>query len=322
VGGGHSHVVPRQLADAPAALFAGQIARDVLLRVDELPDAGSSGAVDVLRAVLGGKGANQAVAFAQLGGAPTLLGVVGDDEVGVELLRQAASDGIDVEPVVRRAGAPSATIVEILQNDGCWRYLEHIPDEMLLRSSDVERVESSFATARAVVLQLQQPPEPLLVAARIGRRRGATVLLDGAPPARLRDELLAVCDVLRADTHEASLLAGVEVDDARTALRAARDLSREGPAIVMVGAGDDGDAVHWSDGDAVFAHEPTQVVDTTGAGDAMTAALALELIRGASPASAAACAVAAAGRAVGYAGGRPRLRGWRPNSDQEGAGAR
>jgi ribokinase len=300
----------------PDVVFVGQIARDVVLRVDRLPEPGSSGPVTFHREILGGKGANQAVAFAQLGGRPRLVGVVGDDTAGVELLRQADADGVDVDAVVRRAGASSATIVEILEPEGRWRYLEDISDDMLLTPDDVERVGETFATASAAVLQLQQPVDAVVAAARIARESNAMVVLDGAPPAHSRERALELCDVLRADTHEASLLAGEEIRDGAMALRAARDIRRRGPRVVMLGAGGDGDAVSWPDGEAVFPHSATGAIDTTGAGDALIATLTSHLLRGASPKDAAESAVEAAGVAVRHVGGRPRLT---VGSDHEGA---
>jgi ribokinase len=86
-------------------VVVGQVARDLALRVGHVPDAGSTAAVDERIEVLGGKGANQAVGMAQLGLAPALVGVVGDDLAGADVLARAASDGIDTGAVVRRRRA-------------------------------------------------------------------------------------------------------------------------------------------------------------------------------------------------------------------------
>jgi ribokinase len=217
-----------------AVVFVGQIARDVVLRVDALPEPGTSGDVVLHRENLGGKGANQAVACAQLGGRPSLVGVVGDDAIGAGLLRQAKADGVDTEAVICRSGASSATIVEILESDGRWRYLEDIPDDMRLGPDDVKRAAAALETAGAAVLQLQQPVDAVVTAARIARGGNTMVVLDGAPPAQARDRALELCDVLRADRHEASLLAGEEIRDAASALRAAREIRRLGPRVAMV----------------------------------------------------------------------------------------
>ena len=109
------------------AAVVGQLARDLVLTVDRLPDAGTSGAAGGRREQLGGKGANQAVALAQLGVRPSLIAVAGDDVIGDVLVDQARRDGIDVRPVIRRAGALTGLIVEILEPGGHYSYVEHLP---------------------------------------------------------------------------------------------------------------------------------------------------------------------------------------------------
>jgi ribokinase len=76
--------------------------------------------------MLGGKGANQAVAVAQLGLRPALIAVAGDDEAGSRLLEQARRDGIDVSAVTVRESAATGLIVHIVDAAGHWRYLEDL----------------------------------------------------------------------------------------------------------------------------------------------------------------------------------------------------
>ncbi|MEW2358102.1 PfkB family carbohydrate kinase [Spirillospora sp. NPDC029432] len=283
----------------------GQVARDLVLLVDEVPGAGGSAPVRERREMLGGKGANQAVGLAQLGARVALLGVVGDDAAGTGLIEQAAADGIDTAPVVRRTGTGSALIVDIVDRSARWRYLEDIPDATLLTEADVEAARGSLRRARFVLLQLQQPPGAALRAARLARDAG--IVLDGAPPAD-DPELLAAADVLRADAREAALLAGTPVDTPETAARLGRDLLRRGPSLVALAVGDAGNMFVWPDGELFLPLEDVPVVDTTGAGDALVVALTAALLHGASPPDAARHAVAAAGATTAHPGGRPALR--------------
>jgi ribokinase len=111
----------RRVSEQLDAVVVGQIARDLVLVVDEVPEAGTATPVRRRREMLGGKGANQAVGLAQLGVRVALLGVAGTDETGEWLLAQARRDGIDVSQVVRRG--ESGLIVDIVDGDGRWRYL-------------------------------------------------------------------------------------------------------------------------------------------------------------------------------------------------------
>ncbi|MGW5670795.1 PfkB family carbohydrate kinase, partial [Micromonospora sp. NPDC003776] len=151
------------------AIVVGQVARDLVLQVDEVPGPSATAPVRCRRELLGGKGANQAVGLAQLGARVGLLGVVGEDEVGDRLLGRARSDGIDVAPVVRRPDTASALIVDVVDTGARWRYLEDIPAATLLSEADVAAAEPVMRAARAVLVQLQQPLPAALAAARCGR---------------------------------------------------------------------------------------------------------------------------------------------------------
>ncbi|TDC30722.1 carbohydrate kinase [Micromonospora sp. 15K316] len=289
-------------------LVVGQIARDLVLLVDEVPEAGGSAPVRERRELLGGKGANQAVAATQLGARAGLLGVVGDDEVGERLLAGARADGIDVETVVRRPGTRTGLIVDLLDADGRWRYLEDLPEATLLTPADVAGAAGALRAARAVLVQLQQPGAAALAAVRTARSADRLVVLDGAPSdPDDADELLAGADVWRADAREVALLTGDAPRDAAAGLAAGRALRRRGPALVAVEVPGEGNAFVWPDDEVFVPLSVTPTVDDTGAGDAFVAALAVGLLDGEPAERAARYAVAAAGATVGHPGGRPAL---------------
>ncbi|WP_089911284.1 PfkB family carbohydrate kinase [Lentzea albida] len=280
-------------------VVVGQIARDLVLVVDEVPGPGGTAAVRERREVLGGKGANIAVGLAQLGAPVALVGVVGDDETGARLLARAGADGIATGGVVVRPDCRTGLIVDVVA-DG-WRYLEDLPEGVLLREDDLPM--DLIARAGSVVVQLQQRPEVALKAARAASGR---VVLDGAPE-RLRDELLACAHVVRADHQEAELLTGREITSADDALEAARDL--KGLELVAFAVNDVGNVFVWDSGELVLPLGDAEVVDTTGGGDAFVAALTFALTRGDGPEAAARLAVEASGATVGHPGGRPNLTG-------------
>ncbi|RLK26001.1 ribokinase [Micromonospora sp. M71_S20] len=289
-------------------MVVGQVARDLVLLVDEVPGAGGSTPVRRRRELLGGKGANQAVGLAQLGAAVGLLGVVGDDEVGERLLAQARADGIDVRWVRRRPGTPTGLIVDVVDADADWRYLEDLPEATLLTADDVAGAASALRAARAVLVQLQQPTRAALAAARTAREAGRLVVLDGAPSdADDVDALLAVADVLRADAQEVELITGDAPRDAAAGLAAGRGLLRRGPSLLAIEVAGEGNAFVWPDGELFVPLSETPTVDDTGAGDAFVAALTLGVLRGEPRERVARYAVAAAGATVGHPGGRPAL---------------
>ena len=289
-------------------MVVGQIARDLVLRIPDVPGPLNTAPVRARLEMLGGKGANQAVGLAQLGVPVALLGVVGDDDVGRRLLDQARSDGVDTSPVIRRSETETALVVDLVDGHGRWRYLEHLPRATLLTEADVRSAADGLAAATAVLVQLQQPATTAVAAAHRARDAGARVLLDGAPDdAEQRDALLAAADIVRANAEEAVALARTPIPDAAAAVRVGRDLLRRGPSLVALEVAGEGNVFVWPDGKAVMPLADTPVVDTTGAGDALVAGLVGALLRGDEVRQAARFAVAAAAATVGHPGGRPDL---------------
>lgn len=292
----------------PPVVVIGQIARDLVLVVDEVP--GPSGSTDVRqrRELLGGKGANIAVGLRQLGLPVALVGVVGDDQVGQNLLASCAADGIDTSAVTRRADTATALMVDVVTGDGQWRYLESVPAPALLSPTDIATATEILGKASTVVLQLQQPAAALL-AALDQVPQDCRVIMDGVPEDEsTRAQLLAAGTVLRLDAQEAEILASRAIPDETAARAVAADLLDRGPELVIIAVGNDGNLLAWP-GEATLLPlvDAAEVVDTTGSGDAFVAGLTWALVRGEDPVRAGQLATAAGGLTVGHPGGRPTL---------------
>ncbi|MFC0105306.1 PfkB family carbohydrate kinase [Kibdelosporangium aridum subsp. largum] len=287
--------------ETPRTVVVGQVARDLVLVVPQVPEAGSSARVEQRREMLGGKGANIAVAAAQLGATVAVIGAVGSDATAEWLIGQAAASGVDTRHVSRRPDTSTALIVDVVTPDAHWRYLEDIPDATLVTEADITAAKSTLASARSVIIQLQQPTETTLAAAK--HASAARIVLDGLPTS---DKMIAAADVLRADQHEGEQLTGTTLDTVDKAVTAGRDLLRRGPSLVAL-ATSDANVFVWADGQAVFPLGDTTVRDTTGGGDALVAALTVGLDHGLHPHDAAKMAVTASARTVDHVGGRPDL---------------
>jgi ribokinase len=296
------------MTGSPSVVVVGQIARDLVLVIDEVPGPGGSVDVHRRRELLGGKGANIAVGLAQLGTPVAVVGVVGDDLVGNELLVQCERDHLDTSAVRRRTGTESALMIDVVTADGQWRYLESVPTGALLTPDDIAEAAGLLGAARKVVIQLQQPADAV-VAALDRLDQTCRVILDGVPEdATRRDRILAAGSVLRLDAQEAELLAGHPIPDEATARSVAADLLYSGPKLVVIAVGRDGNLVAWPEAAVMLPLlEPDAVVDTTGGGDAFVAALTWALDRGDDQVRAGQLATAAAGLVVRHSGGRPEL---------------
>ncbi|MBV9353341.1 MAG: bifunctional hydroxymethylpyrimidine kinase/phosphomethylpyrimidine kinase [Mycobacterium sp.] len=289
-----------------SVVVVGQIGRDLVLRSDGLPASGGSSSVVERRELLGGKGANQAVGLAQLGVPVALVGVVGDDPEGRSVLRQASDDGIDTTGVVWRG--QTALLVDLVDEPGSRRLFEDIPDSTLVTVDDLERAAAVFDSADTVSLQLQQPAETVLTAARRARERGARVVADGAPQGDIHEELMQLVAVIRADAKEAELMAGEPVGSESAATEFANRLLDSGPDLVAVALPDVGNLLVWRGGSRLFPLPEVEVIDPTGAGDAFVAGMIAALRRGEDATGAGELAVAAASATVQRLGGRPDLK--------------
>jgi ribokinase len=294
------------------AVVIGQISRDLVLEIDRLPRGGRGTTVHRRQEVLGGKGANQAVAMLQLGCPAALVGVLGDDPAGDLILAQAVAEGLWISGLVRRRGVPTALLVDLVESGGSRRLLGDVPDRMLLTTDDVAAAAPLLERARAVVLQLEQPGEAVR-AALAGTARDTLRVADGAPQdEETRDALLDSVHVLRADAVEAGMWVGGELGGLDDVRAAATELCSAGPRVVSLAAGEDGDLTVWREAGGRLREQLVPLlgegqVDPTGAGDSVVAALTTALLRGVDPATAAWEAGAAAALTTARLGGRPGL---------------
>jgi ribokinase len=283
----------------PTVVVVGSVNADLVVSVAELPSAGETVTGGTFARHGGGKGANQAVAAARAGAHVTLVAAVGADDLGDEALRELATEGIDVAAVVRLDGVPTgvAAIVVDAQGENFVAVASGANAEL-----DAATVEVAVPAGDGVVLLGHEIPEAAVVAGiRAARAGGWRAVLNPAPARRLADDLEGV--ILTPNAHEARALTGEQDVEA-----AARALAERTGAPVLVTLGAEG-ALLLDGGAARIPAPAVDVVDTTGAGDAVNGALAAELAAGRSLRDAARFAMAAAAlstRAAGARAGMPR----------------
>jgi ribokinase len=252
---------------------------DYVAHADRLPSPDESVDGDGFLESPGGKGANQAVGAARLGARVAFVTCVGGDARGRSLLHQLGAEGVDVsEALTRRHGETGAAIIHV-DRRGRKQIIAPLGANRLLDADDVEAACARLGSAAVLMTQLEIPIEAAAAALRWGRRTGARTLLDPAPAAPLDDDLLSLVDVIKPNEHEAETLTGIRVTDFTTARDAAGRLLDRGVGAVAIAAGDDGNLLVWSDGEHRLPRLQLRPVDTTGAGDAFAAALAVWLAR-------------------------------------------
>ncbi|MFJ6293528.1 ribokinase [Streptomyces griseoviridis] len=305
-------------------LVVGSANADLVIGVERRPAAGETVLGGDLAVHPGGKGANQAVAAARLGAATALLARVGDDGHGRLLLDSLRTAGVDTAGVLV-GGAPTGVALITVDPSGDNSIVVSPGANGRLTPADVRAADGLLRTSRVVSTQLEIPLETVVEVVR-SLPEGGRFVLNPSPPRPLPAEVLAACDPLIVNEHEAKVILG---DSAAgdTPEDWARRLLAEGPRSVVVTLGAEGALVAETrteterrtdesgagvgggvgavGGGVDVEVEVTRVasvrvdaVDTTGAGDAFTAALAWRLGTGATLAEAAGYAARVGAAAV------------------------
>ncbi|MFF9511977.1 ribokinase [Streptomyces sp. NPDC014724] len=277
-------------------LVVGSANADLVIGVERRPAAGETVLGSDLTVHPGGKGGNQAVAAARLGARTALLARVGDDAHGRLLLDSQRAAGVDTSGVLV-GGAPTGVALITVDPSGDNSIVVSPGANGRLTPDDVREAGPLFEAARVVSVQLEIPLDTVAEVAG-AMSPGTRLVLNPSPPAPLPDSVLAVCDPLVVNEHEARYILGEAAGS--TAQEWARALLKSGPRSVVVTLGAQGALVADSrTGAFVTVPSPeVEAVDTTGAGDAFTAALAWRLGLGEELTEAAAFAVRVGAAAV------------------------
>jgi ribokinase len=285
-----------------AIIVLGSLNMDIAALGPRLPQPGETLMGSHFHTAPGGKGANQAYAAAKLGGAGTtaMLGRVGEDDFGTQMLANLVSVGCAVEGVRRIPGASGVALILIAASGQNSIVVVSGANDRFL-PQDITADEALLRGARYALLQLEVPLPTTMAGARAARAAGLEVILDPAPaPEHLPADLLKFVDVLTPNETEASLLVGrkpgdVSVDEARTI---AAELQSRGVRQVIIKLGAKGCLLLEG---TTATHVPApmvKAVDTTGAGDNFNAAFAVACSEGASRLDACQFAVHAAAISV------------------------
>lgn len=250
----------------PDIVVFGSLNMDLVVRVPRAPRGGETLQGTSFFTNPGGKGANQAVACARQGARVAMVGCVGEDDFGRTLRGSLAADGIAVAHV--RTAGPTTGVAVVMVDDEGENRITVVPG-----ANDLLKADAQALAGRYLLLQCEVPMPEVVLAARIMRERGATVVMNPAPVCRLPDALWPLVDILVLNEIEAAELAGVPVADPAGAAAAATSLRRRGPSAAIVTLGSQGVLVADDAGCRHFPAQPVRVVDTTAAGDTFIGAM-------------------------------------------------
>ncbi|HEY8454719.1 MAG TPA: ribokinase [Actinopolymorphaceae bacterium] len=307
----------------PSIVVAGGYGMGLTMLSPRFPEPGETVTGGRFQSGPGGKGSNQAVAARRLGAEVELFTCVGADdfgEAGRELWRR---EGVGTQ-AVRTGSLPTMVGTILVDATGENRIIVAPGALEELTVSDVAALEPILERADACVVSLEIPTHVAVAVLELARDAGALTILNPAPAADLPPEVWPLVDVATPNRLEAATLTGMRSeDDPRLLVDRLRTFFT---GVVVLTLGSDGALV--DDGYDRWRHPaptPSRVVDTTGAGDAFTAALAVELAEKRPLTSAVATALAAGTHVVGRTGVIPALPtreqldaaldGWRTSID-------
>lgn len=295
-------------------LVIGSITCDLTSFSERLPQPGETLLGNAFTMVLGGKGANQAVAAARAGSDVSLIGSVGDDVFSAMVLATLAEESVDTKHVLRSPGPTGVAHIRVdasAEND-----IVMIPLANALLSPDhvQECLDGTEDLADVALIQLEIPHEAALAAARLCQSRGITVVLDPAPAPKtpLDEQLWGYVDIVTPNETEARLITGITVVDYQSAAAAGRWFTDRGVGralVTLAGAGAVVVERAPANDVSVSIQEPFNVtaVDTTAAGDAFAGVLGSAIAEGLSWEDSLRRAMAGGALAVTVAGASPSL---------------
>ena len=293
----------------PHIVVVGSLNMDLVVEVPTIPLPGETVLGKNFSTFPGGKGANQAVAAARLGAQVSLIGRVGQDAFGDQLLASARENGIDVTHIGRDETAATGVAMIAVDEQGQNSIAVASGANFCLTADHVRQAWAALEAVDLLVMPLETRLETIETAVELARESGTTVILNPAPARSLPQKLLAGVDILVPNEPETAQLAGMPVGTPQESREAAKQLLALGVGNVVLTLGSRG-ALALSGASEAFALVPArevEVVDTTAAGDSFVAGLAVALGEGKSLVEAAQFANAVGALAVTKQGAQPGM---------------
>lgn len=261
-------------------IIVGSSNTDLVVKANKIPMPGETVTGGVFTMAGGGKGANQAVAAARLGGDVAFLAKVGDDLFGRNSIERYKAENMDISHVIKDSDTESGVALITVDEKGENCITVAPGANCKLGRKDIDAAANEFENAEYILMQLEIPMETIEYAADMALKKGIKVILNPAPAAPLSDTLLSKLYLITPNRTEASQLSGVNVTSRADAERAADVFLSKGVKNVVITLGSEGAMVKSKDSCAFVPAHKVKAVDTTAAGDTFSGAITVALSEG------------------------------------------
>jgi ribokinase len=267
-------------AGKPRIVVAGSSNTDMVIRSPRIPEPGETILGGEFFMNAGGKGANQAVAAARLGGDILFIAKLGDDIFGRQALALFTTEGIDVSQIIIDMEHPSGVALITVDAAGENSIVVASGANAALGPDDIGPCTQHIEEAFIVLMQLETPVPTIEKIASIAAGRHIMTVLNPAPAAELSDSLLRHISIITPNQKETEMLTGIKVQDRASALQASERLHARGVETVIITMGAAGASLYHKNRFSTIASPVVKAVDTTAAGDVFNGALVVGLAEG------------------------------------------
>lgn len=250
---------------------------DLVNKVSEHPLPGETIHGKGVQYFSGGKGANQAVAAAKAGGITKMIGAVGNDAFGKELMESLEENGVNTDDVLNKEVSSGLAFITVNAKGENTIILSKGANGEL-STSDIEKNLHIIEENDILLLQNEIPWETNQYLIKEATKRNVQVLFNPAPAFKVPEEILAYIDVLIINETETETITGIHINNELDVKKAAENLVEFGVKAVIITLGKKGSYYYDNKGKSVFTNSyKVNAVDTTAAGDTFIGALSVAI---------------------------------------------